>query len=55
MSIAMTDGYSERELTSELIAQNEATMMVSETSPVTAFGSRAVKNLLRGFRIPGKS
>jgi hypothetical protein len=55
MSIAMTDGYSERELTPELIAQNEATMMVSETSPVTAFGSRAVKNLLRGFRIPGKS
>jgi NAD(P)-dependent dehydrogenase (short-subunit alcohol dehydrogenase family) len=55
MSIAMTDGYSERELTPELIAQNEATMMASETSPVTAFGSRAVKNLLRGFRIPGKS
>ena len=55
MSISMTDGYSERELTPEMIAQNEATMMASETSPVTAFGSRAVKNLLRGFRIPGKS
>jgi NAD(P)-dependent dehydrogenase (short-subunit alcohol dehydrogenase family) len=54
MSIAMTDGYSERELTPELIAQNETTMMSSETSPVSAFGSRAVKNLLRGFRIPGK-
>jgi NAD(P)-dependent dehydrogenase (short-subunit alcohol dehydrogenase family) len=54
MSISMTDGYSERELTPELIAQNETTMMNSETSPVTAFGSRAVKNLLRGFRIPGK-
>ena len=54
MSISMADGYSERELTPELIAQNETTMMNSDTSPVTAFGSRAVKNLLRGFRIPGK-
>ena len=54
MSIAMTDGYSERELTPELIARNESIMMSSESSPVTAFGSRAVKNLLRGFRIPGK-
>ena len=55
MSISMTDGYSERELTPELIAENETALMSSETSPVTAFGSRAVKNLLRGFRIPGKS
>ena len=54
MSISMADGYSERELTPELIAQNEVKMLASETSPVTAFGSRAVKNLLRGFRIPGK-
>ena len=54
ISISMADGYSERELTPELIAQNETTMMNSDTSPVTAFGSRAVKNLLRGFRIPGK-
>ncbi|MEY4246754.1 MAG: hypothetical protein RIS69_301 [Actinomycetota bacterium] len=54
MSISMTDGYSERELTPELIAQNETALMASEPSPVTAFGSRAVKNLLRGFRIPGK-
>ena len=54
ISISMADGYSERELTPELIAQNETALMSSETSPVTAFGSRAVKNLLRGFRIPGK-
>ena len=54
MSISMADGYSERELTPELIAQNEVKMLASETSLVTAFGSRAVKNLLRGFRIPGK-
>jgi NAD(P)-dependent dehydrogenase (short-subunit alcohol dehydrogenase family) len=54
MSISMTDGYSERELTPEIIAQNETALMASEPSPVTAFGSRAVKNLLRGFRIPGK-
>jgi len=55
MSISMADGYSERELTPELIAQNENALMSSEPSPVTAFGSRAVKNLLRGFRIPGKN
>ena len=55
MSISMADGYSERELTPELIAQNEVKMLASETSPVTAFGSRAVKNLLRGFRLPEKS
>jgi hypothetical protein len=54
MSISMADGYSERELTPELIAQNEKALMSSEPSLVTAFGSRAVKNLLRGFRIPGK-
>ena len=54
MSISMADGYSERELTPELIAQNETALMSSDPSPVTAFGSRAVKNLLRGFRIPGK-
>ena len=52
MSISMADGFTDRTANAELIATHSDTMMNSERSAVTAFGSRAVKNLLRGFRIP---
>ncbi len=52
MNISMAAGYSDRDCTVESIQENLETMMGEPHSPVTAFSSSAIKNLLGGFRIP---
>ena len=52
MNISMAAGYSDRDCTAESIQENLETLMGEPRSPVTAFSSSAIKNLLGGFRIP---
>ena len=52
MNISMAAGYSDRGCTAESIQENLETLMGEPHSPVTAFSSSAIKNLLGGFRIP---
>ena len=52
MNISMAAGYSDRDCTVESIQENLETLMGEPHSPVTAFSSSAIKNLLGGFRIP---
>ena len=52
MNISMAAGYSDRDCTVESIQENIETLMGAPHSPVTAFSSSAIKNLLGGFRIP---
>jgi len=52
MNISMAAGYSDRGCTAESIQENLETLMGAPHSPVTAFSSSAIKNLLGGFRIP---
>ena len=52
MNISMAAGYSDRDCTAESIQENLETLMGEPHSPVTAFSSSAIKNLLGGFRIP---
>jgi NAD(P)-dependent dehydrogenase (short-subunit alcohol dehydrogenase family) len=52
MNISMAAGFSDRDCTVESIQENIETLMGAPHSPVTAFSSSAIKNLLGGFRIP---
>ena len=52
MNISMAAGYSDRDCTAESIQENIEMLMGEPHSPVTAFSSSAIKNLLGGFRIP---
>jgi len=52
MNISMAAGYSDRDCTVESIQENLEALMGEPRSPVTAFSSSAIKNLLGGFRIP---
>lgn len=52
MNISMAAGYSDRDCTAESIQENLETLMGAPHSPVTAFSSSAIKNLLGGFRNP---
>ena len=52
MNISMAAGYSDRDCTAESIQENVEALMGEPHSPVTAFSSSAIKNLLGGFRIP---
>lgn len=52
MNISMAAGYLDRNCTVESIKENIETLMGAPHSPVTAFSSSAIKNLLGGFRIP---
>jgi NAD(P)-dependent dehydrogenase (short-subunit alcohol dehydrogenase family) len=52
MNISVAAGYSDRDCTVESIQENIETLMGAPHSPVTAFASSAIKNLLGGFRIP---
>jgi len=52
--MSLSDGWASRELTVEMIAAHEEDIMVSPTTPLTAFSSSAVRQMMNGFRGPDK-
>lgn len=50
--MSLADGWSDRDVTAEMIAAHQDDIMSSSATPLTAFSSSAVRRFMTGFRAP---